>query len=75
MSKPIQCRHYWVLPTPSGRYCIGTCRQCGEQKQFSNIVDDNVKYGRGWRGKGSRLARLEADIELERLERVGLTDE
>ena len=52
---------------------MGTCRQCGEQKQFSNVVDDNMKYGRGWdRGRFARLARLETNIEKEG---IGLIDE
>lgn len=50
--------HYWVLPVPNGRYCEGRCKLCGEHRQFSNVVDDNMKYGRM-----GRATRLEEQME------------
>ena len=34
------CRHFWDIESPSGQYSQGTCRNCGDQKTFSN------SYGR-----------------------------
>ena len=34
--------HHWVLPAPGGTTTQGTCRNCGAEKQFSNVA------GSGW---------------------------
>lgn len=34
--------HHWVLPAPGGTTSVGTCRNCGAEKQFSNVA------GSGW---------------------------
>ncbi len=32
------CRHYWVIEPALGQYSEGTCRECGEQKTFTNFA-------------------------------------
>jgi hypothetical protein len=34
------CRHHWLIETPNGVTSWGTCRQCGEQRQFMNSASD-----------------------------------
>ena len=33
------CTHYWIIDTPSGPISAGSCRKCGEQREFRNIID------------------------------------
>ena len=37
------CVHWWILPTPSGRWSEGVCRECGERKQFRNSDTERTK--------------------------------
>ena len=30
------CVHYWLIETPNGPVSNGTCRNCGDQRQFEN---------------------------------------
>ena len=34
--------HHWVLPAPGGTTTRGTCKHCGQEKEFSNVA------GSGW---------------------------
>ncbi len=34
--------HHWMLPAPGGLTSVGTCKNCGAEKQFSN------SSGGGW---------------------------
>lgn len=31
-----QCQHYWVIEVANGPSSIGTCKYCGENKEFLN---------------------------------------
>jgi len=31
-----QCTHHWVIDPPSGPISYGTCKKCGETKEFVN---------------------------------------
>ncbi len=33
-----KCRHYWVIEPALEQYSEGTCRECGEQKTFTNFI-------------------------------------
>lgn len=33
------CRHHWVIDTPEGPVSRGTCKLCGAEKEFKNILD------------------------------------
>ena len=39
------CQHHWMIPAPKGPVNIGTCRSCGEQREFQNYIEG----GGGWR--------------------------
>jgi len=34
------CRHHWVIEKARGPISRGTCRLCGEEKDFRNFSDD-----------------------------------
>jgi hypothetical protein len=49
------CKHHWVIESPNGEFSRGSCKVCGEEKQFRNSTPDNVwesdgSFGR-WRNK------------------------
>ncbi len=31
-----QCTHHWVIDPPNGPISYGTCKKCGETKEFVN---------------------------------------
>ena len=33
------CEHYWIIDAANGPTSIGTCRKCGEQREFSNSIE------------------------------------
>ena len=39
------CEHHWVIDKPAGPTSRGTCRACGEERDFQNYVE-----GAGWGG-------------------------
>ena len=41
--------HLWILPTPDGGPCVGTCQRCGEEREFSNSLSSV-----GWMGLNAR---------------------
>jgi len=57
-----ECRHYWVIESPTGPTSIGVCKYCGAVNEFSNYVP----YP-SWEGKVTRLPRQSelADVELD----------
>ena len=44
------CNHYWVINSPNGPTSVGTCRLCGDEKEFKNSVHEA-----GWDREGSEL--------------------
>ena len=32
--------HTWILEPPNGPTSLGTCRACGEQKDFPNAIEE-----------------------------------
>ena len=43
--------HHWRIAPNRRRYSMGTCRRCGEQRQF-----DNVPHAPTWNEGSKRLA-------------------
>ncbi len=37
------CQHHWVIDPPSGPASKGTCRSCGEERDFPNYVEGPLK--------------------------------
>jgi hypothetical protein len=35
-----QCHHYWVIEVANGPKSLGTCKICGETKEFLNAFPD-----------------------------------
>ena len=38
------CEHHWVLDSPSGSFSKGTCRICGEERDFPNSAEDTQPF-------------------------------
>ena len=34
-----ECRHHWIIDTPEGPLSRGTCRLCGEAREFKNYIE------------------------------------
>ena len=47
--------HIWLLESPNGSMSRGTCRVCGEQKDFPNAVNEQRGYNY-WAAKKKRNA-------------------
>ena len=42
------CQHHWVVDPPAGPVSKGTCRSCGEGRDFPNHIE--VRWNpSGWR--------------------------
>jgi hypothetical protein len=53
------CRHHWVIESPHGATSPGTCKLCGEEREFQNSAQDTLWEGDPMRsisrmGGGSR---------------------
>jgi hypothetical protein len=35
-----QCRHHWLIESPHGPTSWGTCKHCGERREFINASQD-----------------------------------
>ena len=33
------CRHHWVIEAPEGPVSLGSCRTCGETREFKNFIE------------------------------------
>ncbi len=58
------CQHHWVIESPRGALSSGSCKVCGEQREFRNSTtdyvwdDDSGKNGYSpWRGVRNTPAR------------------
>jgi hypothetical protein len=40
-----QCRHHWVIESPQGATSLGTCKVCGEEREFRNSATDTLWEG------------------------------
>jgi len=45
-----QCRHHWLIESPHGATSWGTCKHCGERREFSNSATDALWDGEGMPG-------------------------
>ena len=50
------CRHHWLIETPSGATSPGYCKRCGEERQFSNYFNTEV---RAWVSAAEMVLRRE----------------
>lgn len=47
-----QCGHHWVIESPNGPTSTGTCRRCGEIREFKNSIQIT-----SWESESSHLHR------------------
>ncbi|MDP6402810.1 MAG: hypothetical protein QF467_04615 [SAR202 cluster bacterium] len=52
------CQHHWVIDSPAGPVSQGTCRLCGEEREFQNYIE-----GSSW-GYDVSLEQLAGGIRL-----------
>jgi hypothetical protein len=38
----IQCRHHWIIEMASGPTSLGTCKICGTEKHFDNVLEETT---------------------------------
>ncbi|MGI8550186.1 MAG: hypothetical protein ACR2PL_05195 [Dehalococcoidia bacterium] len=36
------CRHHWKIAPPNGATSLGTCKVCGEEREFRNSSTDSI---------------------------------
>ena len=36
------CRHHWKIAPPNGATSMGTCKLCGEEREFRNSSTDSI---------------------------------
>ncbi len=63
-TRVLECRHHWVIETPSGSLSLGRCRRCGAVREFRNSIpdtywDEESSVG-AWGKKGSAPAQEKA---------------
>ena len=39
-SEEVGCKHFWMIETADGPTSMGTCKYCGEEKEFLNWMPD-----------------------------------
>ncbi len=61
-----RCQHFWVIEPAQGPESRGTCRTCGETRDFKNYVE-----GAAW--GDSRLASSTDPLKLADVQRVAST--
>lgn len=52
------CKHHWMILSPNGDYSTGTCKNCGEQKEFRNYYSYSQHQGDLARARESGLDRI-----------------
>jgi hypothetical protein len=65
------CQHHWKIDSPRGALSKGTCKRCGEEREFRNSTTDYVwdaDSGQGyspWRGiRGAPKTASTADDDM-----------
>ncbi len=58
-----QCRHHWVIATPSGAMSVGRCRRCGAVREFRNSTPESYYWGE--EPATEPVARRPADLDEE----------
>ncbi len=46
------CNHHWVIDSPNGPTSVGTCRVCGELREFKNSIQIT-----SWESEGNHANR------------------
>lgn len=60
------CVHHWVIEPPNGAVSQGSCKSCGEKKEFRNSFEYSSWYGNKSPGpKGKAGAKSDAKPEAK----------
>ncbi len=60
------CTHHWIIEMPDGPVSAGTCKLCGETREFRNTFN----YNKHWRqtvkthGKGHQMSKKQLENEM-----------
>lgn len=46
-----ECAHHWILMAPSGNSTAGTCKHCGENRQFNDANQAPGRYSHRTKAK------------------------
>lgn len=58
-----RCQHHWLIESPHGATSWGTCRRCGEWRQFINSAPDALWDAEGIPGdQGEPVAFYGAQV-------------
>jgi hypothetical protein len=69
------CVHRWLIATPVGELCCGTCRFCGAERKFTNERFAFGQAGRNRRTVGPVRTKADADVDTGALARfLGRSD-
>lgn len=41
-SEGLTCPHHWLIETPRGTFSKGTCKRCGDERDFRNSANDHL---------------------------------
>lgn len=55
-----ECRHHWVIESPSGATSIGICKHCGAVKEFGNYMPFS-----SWEDDNSRIKKKSRPVDDE----------
>ncbi len=45
----VGCQHHWIIPAPAGPVSVGTCRSCGDEREFQNYIEGGWTPAKGRR--------------------------
>lgn len=59
-SDGLTCQHHWLIETPRGTFSKGTCKMCGNERDFRNsandaLWEDDGQRGSNWRGMRGKI--------------------
>tara|TARA_Y100000588_G_scaffold80086_1_gene83961 strand:+ start:986 stop:1210 length:225 start_codon:yes stop_codon:yes gene_type:complete len=55
-----ECKHFWVIESPSGPTSDGVCRHCGEAREFRNSLPMTRWEGEADKAKNRAAAEAAA---------------
>jgi len=69
------CVHFWAVEEPQGPTSTGTCRYCGESREFSNVSNDYITTSDGHSRIPPRTATSDYTMRLYRERQAKLREE
>ncbi len=67
-AKDSDCVHHWVIEPPNGAVSQGSCKSCGEKKEFRNSFEYSSWYGNkspGPKGKGGAKGAAKPEAKTD----------